>query len=379
MPRLRMVEKEQHGSRAPAGASGPPSRRTRAMKDKTRRDVTPPPQPKRKKRVFLSKDQQALLLVRYMQLPKNKNKKAKALEELCKEFDVYKGYPAELLQRLKEEERLGERDGVGGAPEKMTEEQVELLVNTLETHAYELTYRQLETITGIPKTSIWRFVKETPGWREVRKGTRPRLSEKNMHGRLAWAEKHQHDDWEHRVDIDEKIFYAYSASGTLKLPPGCDKPRTPLQSRRFIPKVMMLAGVGKPNPKLHWDGKLGIWEVGHTRPAKRGDSRTGLKQGDPVFEAASLDGEGFVKMLLDNVFPAIRMKLSKAKRVLIQLDNAGPHKTRSGSIDPRLAKAMKAGKPIIEFADQIAQSPCTNLCDLGFFKSIDSRLPKLRS
>ena len=26
----------------------------------------------------------------------------------------------------------------------------------------------------------------------------------------------------------------------------------------------------------------------------------------------------------------------------------------------------------------IAQSPCTNLCDLGFFRSIDSRLPKLR-
>ena len=27
---------------------------------------------------------------------------------------------------------------------------------------------------------------------------------------------------------------------------------------------------------------------------------------------------------------------------------------------------------------QKPQSPCTNLCDLGFFRSIDSRLPKLR-
>ena len=46
-----------------------------------------------------------------------------------------------------------------------------------------------------------------------------------------------------------------------------------------------------------------------------------------------------------------------------------------------MINAMKGGKgrPAIEFVEQIAQSPCTNLCDLGFFRSIDSRLPKLRS
>ena len=43
---------------------------------------------------------------------------------------------------------------------------------------------------------------------------------------------------------------------------------------------------------------------------------------------------------------------------------------------------MRAGKqvgPRIELVEQMPQSPDTNTCDLGFFRSIDSRLPKLRS
>ncbi|KAL1499265.1 hypothetical protein AB1Y20_011475 [Prymnesium parvum] len=149
MPRLKVREPSQHAERkavvTPRAEKGPPSSRTRSA---PQRAVTPTPQSRRKQRVFLSKDQQALLLVRYLELPKNKKRKAAALDELCKEFDVCKNYPALLLKRLKEEEKLPVRDGVGGAPERITEEQEVLLVNTLETHAFELTYRQLETLTG---------------------------------------------------------------------------------------------------------------------------------------------------------------------------------------------------------------------------------------
>ncbi|KAL1496142.1 hypothetical protein AB1Y20_014762 [Prymnesium parvum] len=51
----------------------------------------------------------------YLELPKNKKKKAAALEELCREFDVYKDYPSKLLKELKEQEQLPDRDGGGGA------------------------------------------------------------------------------------------------------------------------------------------------------------------------------------------------------------------------------------------------------------------------
>jgi len=70
----------------------------------------------------------------------------------------------------------------------------------------------------------------------------------------------------------------------------------------------------------------------------------------------------------------------KAKIVKLQFDNAPGHRT-GADISAALKKAMKGmpGMPGIVFVEQIAQSPCTNLCDLGFFRSIDSRLPKLRS
>jgi len=381
MPRLKVSDAGEHGKR-----TGTDGKRKEAAKRASRsrsvgRATTPPPTIKKKTRVFLTKDEQALLILRYMQLPKQRKgskERGKALEALCKEFDVNIKYPAELCAKLSASGELPSRDGVGGAPEKITEEEEVLLINTLETHAYELTYRQLGTLTGIPATTIWRFVKEHEGWREVRKGTRPKLSEKNQEARAEWAKDHLEDDWELQIDIDEKLFYAWSSAGTLKIPPEHEKPKSELMSKRFIPKVMMLAAVGKPCEKHKWDGKLGIWEVGVMREALRGDSRTGLKRGDMIFESGTLDHEGWVKMLLELVFPAIRTKLPRAKVVKLQFDNAGPHKTHS-EVDPRLAAAMSKGKPRIVFVEQIAQSPCTNLCDLGFFRSIDSRLPKLRS
>ena len=42
---------------------------------------------------------------------------------------------------------------------------------------------------------------------------------------------------------------------------------------------------------------------------------------------------------------------------------------------------MQRGKqkgPLLEVIEQCAQSPDQNACDLGFFNSVDSRIPKLR-
>lgn len=179
-------------------------------------------------------------------------------------------------------------------------------------------------------------------------------------------------------DIDEKLFYAWSSRGRLKLPPGEEPIKTSLQSKRYIPKVMMLAAVARPNKKFKFDGKVGIWPIRDLRPAKRGDRRTGLKRGDMVWESATLDGERWVQLLVDTVFPAIRTNLSRAKVVKVQFDNAPGHRT-SRFIDPRIEVALTSSRPHIRLVSQPAQSPCTNVCDLGFFNSIDSRLPKLRS
>ena len=377
MGRLELHDAPQHGPREGQSTTKPVA----AKQPKRKASANTPPPAKKKKRTFLSKDEQALLIVKYLKLPKAKKgrgKDAAALDRLCREYDVCSNYPARLVKELEETEVLPDRDGVGGAPERITEEEEVLLISTLESHAYDLTYRQIETLTGISASTVWRYVKESAGWKEVRKGTRPLLSDANVTGRREWGEKHKTDEWELQIDLDEKIFTAYSATGTLKLPPGHDKPKTQLKSKRNVPKVMMLTGIGKPSRKHKFDGKVGIWEIGEVRPAKRGDSRTGLMKGDPVFDSANLDGEKWIGLLVDKVIPAIREKLPKASTVKIQFDNAPGHVT-GRAVDERLQRAMNKAKPKIVIVLQIPQSPCTNLCDLGFFRSIDSRLPKLRS
>ena len=67
----------------------------------------------------------------------------------------------------------------------------------------------------------------------------------------------------------------------------------------------------------------------------------------------------------------------------VQWDNAGGHGVSNlmSKIADKLPAPMRRGKqvgPEIKVADQCAQSPDTNGCDLGFNNSLDSRLPRVR-
>ena len=79
------------------------------------------------------------------------------------------------------------------------------------------------------------------------------------------------------------------------------------------------------------------------------------------------------------MFPAIRVAFSSAAVVRVQYDNAGGHgiSELGGRIEAALP-APAGGGPRIEIVEQVAQSPDSNCNDLGFYKSIDSRLPKRR-
>jgi hypothetical protein len=211
------------------------------------------------------------------------------------------------------------------------------------------------------------------------------LSEQQQADRLEWAEANRTNKWVHHVDIDEKWFYVYSHSGKLKLPPGIEKPKQKLKSKRFIGKVMMLCAVARPDPSNNFDGLVGCWRVCEQQVAKRGDKRTGLKKGDRRTVDVTMDADKFEAMLRADVIPAIRAQLSRARVVTLQMDNASPHKSKARpgakTMMERLAAVLRAprsGGPKIGFFRQVANSPDTNACDLGFFKSMDSRLPKRR-
>jgi hypothetical protein len=129
MPRLKTAAVEPRGSRTGSDGSAKATKAQPKLGGKKRSGNSPGKTIVKapKERVFLTKDQQALLILRYMELPKSKQKKSIELRELCKEFDVNILYPGKLCAKLKETKELPTRDGVGGAPIRMTEEEVELL------------------------------------------------------------------------------------------------------------------------------------------------------------------------------------------------------------------------------------------------------------
>ena len=64
----------------------------------------------------------------------------------------------------------------------------------------------------------------------------------------------------------------------------------------------------------------------------------------------------------------------------MQMDNAGSHGMAT-LIHKKIANALparKGGGPSIKLVDQPAQSPDTNVCDLGLFRGVDSLIPKFR-
>eukprot|EP00965_Chrysotila_dentata_P258040 6213077-Pleurochrysis_carterae.AAC.1 len=105
--------------------------------------------------------------------------------------------------------------------------------------------------------------------------------------------------------------------------------------------------------------------------------------GDSRRVDVNMDATKFAEMTTQLVFPAIRAKLPHAARVRVQWDNATPHKTGKpmqrvvDALPAPVCRAKQAGPELIIFP-QCANSPDQNALDLGFNKSLDSKLPKCR-
>ena len=396
MPRLVVNEPRQQGyttgspriRSVAARDASPPGWMTRASRLHPEGLLNTPINVK-PKRVVLTPNRQAALILAYKQLPRDRAARSAQLKELCAEYGVSTRLPARLCRKVNGTKKLPTRKGKGGRKLRITPAVAEELKSVLKEHAYELNYRQIEELTGIPTATVWRFVKSTPGWRQSSKSTRPLLSDEQKAKRLEWARKHKKNPWTAHVDIDEKWFYTYSHSGKQILPPGVQKPKKRLKSKRFIGKIMCLTAIARPDEKLKnrgqrrgFDGKVGCWRITENMVYKRRTVYHGTtyEKGDERRVDTAMDSEKFAQMLIDDVFPAVRQKFHGVSVVRVQFDNAGGHgmaslmnriKTELPSTGPRV--------PRIEIVSQAAQAPDTNANNLGFYRSIDSRLPKVRN
>jgi hypothetical protein len=175
------------------------------------------------------------------------------------------------------------------------------------------------------------------------------------------------------VHIDEKWFFMTSDGECYLLARDEEPPERTTAHKGYIGKVMFLCATARPRI-IHgkmWDGKIGIWPIGHVGEAKR--TSKNRKKGDPVWENESVTREKYREMVIDKVLPAILAKFPTAylerKGVRIQQDGAKSHIEPDDEEWLEALEELAPGNKISLFT-QCAQSPDCNINDLAFFRSI---------
>ena len=146
-------------------------------------------------------------------------------------------------------------------------------------------------------------------------------------------------DMSNIVHIDEKLFYLTITQKTYYLTPGEPEPHRKIQSKRFIPKIILMCAVAKPmysnEGELIFDRKIIIFpftaQVLAQRRSKnknRGEPETKLIQ--------SITKRHIRSILIDNILPAIREKWPEgaSKTIYIQQDNAKPQMLDNDPVTP---------------------------------------------
>ena len=185
---------------------------------------------------------------------------------IAKKYNVHRQYPARLYSKGTPVDR---RAFNPGRPYLLSDKDMEQIKKLLEEHHYDLSYREIEELVvnldmGSPAdTTIWRAM-ERAGYKLSSRRLRPLLTELHKAERLAFAIKHLERHWGNVIELDEKYFYAWSPRRKLKVPPGVKAPRMRMQSKRFVPKVMVL-WYWQAKHKVQWQA----WLLAHHEDTDR--------------------------------------------------------------------------------------------------------------
>ena len=122
-----------------------------------------------------------------------------------------------------------------------------------------------------------------------------------------------------------------------------------------------------------------MWRVAEETVSKRSSlarARNVLYQKD-----ITMDSDVYYELWTRNegIADTIRSKLHDARKVVVQHDNAPAHVGKD--VVQRVLAQINAGgdRPEIEIESQPANSPDTNVCDLGLFRSLKTHVRKHRS
>ena len=117
------------------------------------------------------------------------------------------------------------------------------------------------------------------------------------------------------IHIDEKWFYMDTNKRKFYLEKDEPDPLRVSKSKRFVPKIMFLAAVSRPqwdkNKRSKFNGKIGIWPLVTKEKAKRKSRNrdAGTLISKPL---TSIDKNTMRKYLIEKVLPAIKENFPRA-------------------------------------------------------------------
>ena len=177
------------------------------------------------------------------------------------------------------------------------------------------------------------------------------------------------------IHADEKWYYRTRSTQKFYCAPGEERPRRTCKSKNYIEKVMFFGGQSRPwfneQNECTFDGKIGIYAFVTVEPAKR-KSRNRPRGTLITKPMTSVTRDIIRRYMIDKLLPDIKTKWPAEGRhetIWIQQDNCRTHIPVD---DPEFCAAAQADGWDIRLTCQPANSPDTNVLDLGFFAAIQA-------
>jgi hypothetical protein len=264
-------------------------------------------------------------------------------------------------------------------------------------------FRMLARNVAVPLPTVHRLFKKGV-FRRHTSALKPFLTEENKVARVAYALEEvdgatvggdggdvTFKDMFDRVDIDEKWFYQTTDGKNYILTAAefeaddaneDEEEAAPHRTTRHkchIPKVMFLCAQARPRYDAHrnsmWDGKIGIWPIGHWAPAQR--TSIHRPAGTMVWHDETITKESYRQLLLEKVFPAIKEKWPRGDWqrpniiIRVQQDGAKTHLEPDDDLLEQGLRELNIENKVLLYT-QPANSPDVNINDLGFFRALQS-------
>jgi hypothetical protein len=247
------------------------------------------------------------------------------------------------------------------------------------------TMQSISSALSIPKTSVHRMYQCDKIIRHHKNFIKPTLTEHNKMTRFLYCfdkitevrdNSLYYNSSYFNVHVDEKWFFITEKQQSTYLVEGEEGPERSVQNKQHITKVMFLCAVARPRfgdtGNCTFDGKIGMWPIISREPARRNSANR--PRGTIVTRPLNVTYDVYLDYFINKVIPAIKRRFPRNHyrnlTINIQHDNAPVHFHEQ---DPTWRELVEA-ETLYDFrlSEQPANSPDTNVLDLGFFASIQS-------